>query len=91
MLDKEAYQPTGDVEVVYPWVFYGTELSKFLQNCKQTKHRRAKTTQQCLYLPIESLHLFAKQLFGQTLNLFWLQTNRKFSSSLHPNKMSYIG
>jgi hypothetical protein len=57
-----------------------------LQNCKQTKHRRAKTTQQCLYLPTESLHLFAKRLFGgQTLDLFRLHKSKFFKFST-PNK-----
>jgi len=89
---------------MWKWFIHGTSMALtlvnfcniLLQNCKQTnkqtKHRRAKTTQQCLYLPAESLHLFAKCLFGgQTLNLFRLHTNQKFSSSLHLIKMSYIG
>jgi hypothetical protein len=86
---------------MWRWFIHGTSMAMtlanfcniLLQNCKQTnKHRRAKTTQQCLYLPTESSHLFAKRLFGgQTLNLFRLHTNQKFSSSLRLIKMSYIG
>jgi hypothetical protein len=46
MMDRKAQQPKKDVEVVNPWDFYGTDYNTFLlQNCKQTKHREAQTTQ----------------------------------------------
>jgi len=65
-------------------------LACFLQNCTKTKQNKdGQKPHNSIYT--ESLHLSAKQLFGQILNLFRLQTNQKFSSTLHLNKMSYIG
>jgi hypothetical protein len=67
--------------------------------CRHTNRETNKTqkgtkltTQQCLHLPTENLHLFAKRFFGwQILNLFKAQISPQFSSSLRLINPSYIG
>jgi hypothetical protein len=75
MMNRGAQQP-GEM---WRWFTHGTSMAlKIAQFCnillqKTNKKTQKGTNHTTVFIPTESLHLFAKCLFGgQTLNLFWL-------------------
>jgi len=95
MLDKEAYLPKGDVEVVYPWNFYGTDLSTFVQHfvakLQTNKTQKGQKPHNSVYTYLLKVYICLQNIWWTDLEFIQATHKSNFSSSLHLIKTSYIG